>query len=320
MPANPLTLSDREEIRVGIASRLTDAQIARGLGRHRCTIGREIRRSGGRRRYRAASAQRRADRCRARPKIPRLSADPVLAAYVADRLNAKDSPWTISVELAAGTWGSSGSLSHETIYQAIYQRLLPGPIKRRTPHLQRFRRKRRGQKPPGSHSLGNYTSITERPEAANDRSEIGHLEGDLIVGAYNRSALITIVDRASRRVWLAKPASKSAPDVTPTLIGLLTQIPVTHTLTWDQGAEIARHETITKTTGIPIYITDPKSPWQRPTNENTNAHIRRYVGKGTNLKLLTQHDLHAIEHRLNTTPRRIFNNATANHIYDQLSR
>lgn len=314
MPAHPLTIDDREAIRVGIAENLPDGEIGRQLRRCRTTINREINRNGGRARYSAAAAQRRADQARRRPKVSKLVADPGLADAVIKGLEDLDSPMRISIELAA----KGRRVSHECIYQAIYNKVLPAGIHANL-HLRRRRRKRRKQADPGGHSLGQFNHISTRPKAADDRSEIGHLEGDLIVGASNGSALITVADRYSRYGWLSEVANKTAAALKPALIALLERIPpqLRLTLTWDQGSEIAQWQQIELATGIAIYITDPKSPWQRPTNENYNAHVRRHVGKGTNLNIYTPDDLRRIEHRINTIPRRIHNWATAHHIYTQ---
>lgn len=316
MPACPLTALEREEIRLGIERGLSDSVIAGGLGRHRVTVNREINRNGGRGGYSAVAGQLRADRCRGRPKVPILAADRVLRAHVGRRLRAKDSPMTISIELAAGKWAVTGAVSHETIYQGIYAGIFG---ESRTAHLRRRRRKHQGLAPPKTHSLGDFWSIHTRPSTALKRSEVGHLEGDLIVGAYNRSALITVVDRASRYLWIAPTRSKAAADVTTSLTRLLKQIPapLRRTLTWDQGAEIAGWARISERCGIKIYIADPRSPWQRPTNENINAHLRRYVGKSTNLNQISRQQLTAIQTRINTTPRRSLNWATANDYYQQ---
>ncbi len=317
MPVRPLTLAEREEIRVGIEQAMSDGEIAHCLGRCRTTINREINRNGGRDRYRAVRAQQRARRERGRPKTPILVDDPELAAEVTRRLEALDSPKRISIELAA----EGHHISHETIYQAIRisGRGLRDGLHRCLQHPRR-RRKHRGVKAPGSNSLGIYCRIHDRPAAATNRSEIGHLEGDLIVGAYNRSALITLFDRKSRHSWIEPVEAKTADAVYTSLSRLFTsRLPaaLVRTLSWDQGAEIARHIDLALAFDIEIYIADPKSPWQRPTNEAGNALIRRYVGKGTNLKRFTTNQLRHIEHRINTIPRPSLDWATAHHVYHQ---
>ena len=326
MPRNPLSREERELIAVGIALGDTNEVIGRELGRHPVTIGREISNNGGRSAYSAAKADQRACAQRARPKLTKLERDPLLAAHVGQRLDLLDSPKTIELELRRGLFPDlvGFSISHETLYAAAYSgRGLGAP--RRTPHLRRRRRKCRKsaaqQALKGSHSLGEFTSIHDRPAIAAERGEAGHLEGDLIVGAYNRSAMITLFDRASRRLWLSTALSKNAAKVQAALIELLDTIPpeVRKTLTWDQGSEIAGHRTIAETCGIKIYIADKNSPWQRPTNEAGNAFVRRYVGKGTDLNQITPQRLAWITNRINTTPRRSLGWNTAQTTYDQLT-
>jgi IS30 family transposase len=324
MACEPLSLSEREEIRVGIERAETDSEIGRRLGRPRCTIGREIARNGGRVRYRATRAQKRADKQRRRPKISALAADPVLAAHVTARLEAKDSPMTISIELARGVWGLVASISHEAIYQAIQAKGARGL--RAGLHLCLHRRRsyrKHHHTATKDTPLGVFNVIASRPAIALERTEVGHLEGDLIIGAYNRSALVTVFDRASRHCWLNRfPGSRQA-DQTRIAVGqILDRIPerLRRSLTWDRGREMAEHHLIATTWGIDIYFADPHSPWQRPTNENGNGLIRRYVGKSTDLSVYNDDDLRAIEHRINTTPRRSLNWATAHNHYHQLSR
>jgi IS30 family transposase len=320
MPARPLTLHEREAIRVGIERDEPDRLIGEALGRHRCTINAEICRNGGRGDYCAIDAQHRAEQQLSRPKVSKLVDDRALAAHVTKRLKAKDSPMTISIELARGVHGRVASISHECIYQAIYSvgRGLAAGLHVGL-HLKHRRRKHRGRTPMvATHSLGSFNLIGLRPKIAAQRIEVGHIEGDLIVGAYNRSAIATLFDRTSRYVWLTKlPHAKSADGVLAALIATLRRIPshLRVTLTWDQGSEMARHLELAERCGIDIYFAEPKAPWQRPTNENGNALVRRYVGKGTDLSIYTTTDLRAIERRINTIPRRSLNWATANDLY-----
>jgi IS30 family transposase len=324
MPAEPLSLSEREEIRAGIAAGESLTGIAAGLGRHRCTVSAEVARNGGRDLYRACAAEKRACRERARPKMARLVAEPALGWHVTQRLLARDSPMTISIELARGTHGLVAELSHEAIYQAIYargRRGLPtrvsGLLHRR--HRCRKRRLRPGEAPSRRSPLGLFNPISSRPAIAAGRSEVGHLEGDLICGAFNASAIVTVFDRTTRMVWLAGFGGRHDADAT---LDALTQIlgriepGLRRTLTWDQGREMARHATLTRTTGTPIYFADPHSPWQRPTNENGNGLLRRYFPKGTVLSIHTPDELRRVERRLNTMPRRSLNWHCAQDLYD----
>jgi len=317
MPANPLTLIDRAHISGGVTRNESCQLIGEGLGRCRTTISREIKRNGGRRKYCPEKADRRARRNRRRPKVPMLVGDVGLANEVQKRLQARDSPMRISIELRAEKlW-----ISHETIYRAVQQ---PERGLERGLHkllrLGRKSRKRQGFKPSRFNSLGIICLIHDRPQDALERTRFGHLEGDLIVGAMNRSALITVFDRKLRLLWLGDVASKSADDVKTGLCRLLARIPEQFrlSLTWDRGAELARHREIAFDSKIDIYFADPKSPWQRPTNENGNGLVRRHVGKGTDLSRFTLADLRHIESRINTIPRKMFDWETPQHKYDQL--
>jgi len=256
-------------------------------------------------------------------KDPLLVADPTLAEHVTERLKAKDSPMTISIELARGVYPDvAGKVSHETIYQAIYAHGRRGLDAGLHAGLHRRRRCRKhrvfGPPAPAKSPLGVFNLIGLRPLEADSREIVGHLEGDLICGSFNRSAIVTVFDRASRYCWLADlPEGHSAPATLAALVEMLDRIPeqLRRTLTWDQGSEMAEHATLAELSGIAVFFAEPHSPWQRPTNENGNGLLRRYVGKGTNLGVYTPDDLLAIEQRLNTMPRRSLGWNTAEHVY-----
>ncbi|MBK5222301.1 MAG: IS30 family transposase [Acidimicrobiia bacterium] len=166
--------------------------------------------------------------------------------------------------------------------------------------------------------LGAFNLIGLRPTVADGRSEVGHFEGDLIVGSFNRSAIVTVFDRASRKLWLADFAEDHGADATlAALAEILERIPpeLRRTLAWDQGREMARHHDLAELCGIDIYLAEPHSPWQRPTNENGNGLIRRYVGKGTDLGRFSPEDLRVIETRINTMPRRVLGWANAAEVF-----
>jgi transposase, IS30 family len=265
MPAVSLSLGEREEIRAGIERGETDSVIGRRVGRHRCTINEEINRNGGRAGYSAVEAQARAEAKRCRPKAPVFVADPVLAAHVTARLKAKDSPMTISKELARGVHGVTGSVSHECIYSAVYahgRRGLPAGLHKGLHRQQRCRKHRRNaaEALAAPCPLGAFNPIAERPAVAEARTEVGHLEGDLILGSFNRSAIVTVFDRASRYLWLADlPEGHTAEAVLAALNEILDRIPppLRRTLTWDQGREMARHVDLAEMTGIIVYFADP---------------------------------------------------------------
>ena len=316
-------LREREEIRHGIIRGETVTAIAVRIGRHRSTVSAEIARNGGRQAYRAWRAEDRALRYRKRPRTRLFERHPKLVAHVAKRLKAKDSPMRIAIELARGVYPKiTVTVSHETIYQEIYDHrrtALPRNAFRCLHRRRRVRFRQRSRRPKQHGWRRTITPIAKRPAIARTRLEVGHFEGDLLIGRYH-SALITVFDRASRHLWMAGLPDGHDSDLTlEALTKLLRRIPpeLRRTLTWDQGYEMARHQELARRCDVDVYFADVHSPWQRPTNENGNGLIRRYVGKRTDLATLTTRDIRNIEHRINTTPRRVLNWATAEEVYHQ---
>ncbi len=210
-------------------------------------------------------------------------------------------------------------VSRETITQAISRgdRGLDLGLWRQLHHQ---RRRRPGEQKRSV--LGQFRSIARRPADSGRRRQIGHLEGHLIIGANNASAVITIVDRVTRFCLLgALPDGYDAASATSCVIRLLRPIPQAgrRTLTWDQGQEMALWADIEHVLGTPIYFADPHAPWQRPVNENLNRLMRRWLAKSTDLSISTQADLDAIARRINHMPRRSLNWGHAHrHSYDAL--
>ena len=151
------------------------------------------------------------------------------------------------------------------------------------------------------------TMLDQRPAEAAGRSQAGHWEGDLITGASNRSAIGTVVDRASRfTILLHLPGRHTAEAVRDVLLAAMSQLPpsLRRSLTWDQGKELALHAEISAALSMPVYFCDKASPWQRPSNENTNGLLRQYFPKGSDLRAHSQQDLAAVAAELNARPRK----------------
>jgi IS30 family transposase len=305
-----LTTAEREDISRGIARGQTVRAMARTLGRAPSTISREIRRHGGRARYRAGRADRRAWRRTRRPKACRLATRRPLRTAVAGKLAQQWSPQQISHWLRR-TFRSDPEMqvSHETIYRSLFVQSR-GVLKRELlQHLRRQRQFRHARAAPRvGHRPGRIVgavSIRDRPAAAADRAVPGHWEGDLIVGRDHGSQVGTLVERQSRFVILVRLPRKDTETVVRALARRVHRLPdgLMKSLTWDRGTELASHQAFTIATNVQVYFCDPHSPWQRGSNENTNGLVRQYLPKGTDLSIYSQSQLDAIALRLNTRPR-----------------
>lgn len=306
-----LSQQEREEIALGLARKLSVAQIARQLGRHRSTVGREIERNArANGDYRAIAADRAAQLRRARPKAARLVVHGELRDAVQTRLSKHWSPEQIARTLRQDfpdrpeMW-----VSHETIYQSIYVQSR-GALRRELSACLRTGRairrpKRRADERRGR--IPDMIMISERPAEVTDRAVPGHWEGDLIIGKNGASAIGTLVERQTRFCLLLHlPVDHSAEAVRDAMLDTITTLP-THlrrSLTWDQGTEMHQHAEITLAADLPIYFCDPHSPWQRGSNENTNGLLRQYFPKSTDLSVHTRDHLDFVAAELNTRPRK----------------
>ena len=315
-------LSEQERVRI---ADLREAgagvrAIAEQTGRSPSTISRELRRNRdpGSGRYRPFTAHKLAAQRRARPRPGKIAGDPVLRRFVAERLEKRWSPEQVSQALRREFPGDAARhVVHETIYQAVYRPELGG-LSRELPArvLRTRRRRRRPHRRPGErrpNGIIAMTMVSQRPAPAADRSQAGHWEGDLITGASNRSAIGTLVDRASRyTILLHLPGRHTAEVVRDALITVMSALPpqLRRSLTWDQGKEMALHAEITAALGMPVYFCDKASPWQRPSNENTNGLLRQYFPKGSDLRAHGPGDLAAVAAELNARPRKTLDGDT----------
>ena len=304
-----LRLEEREEISRGIVAHRSVRAMARELGRPASTVSREIRRHGGRTQYRATQADDRAWQRARRPKVCRLRAQARLRHVVAAKLQADWSPEQIAAWLRRRyPHDSTMRLSHETIYRTLYVQARGALKQELVRHLRRQRslrrpRGRRAGPHPGGRIVG-AVSIAERPPAADDRAVPGHWEGDLLLGT-SRSQMATLVERHSRYVVLRKLRRRDTAEVVDALIAGVKRLPahLWRSLTWDRGLEMADHARFSVATDIQVFFCDPQSPWQRGSAENTNGLLRQYFPKGRDLTAVTQRQLDAVAHKLNTRPR-----------------
>ena len=304
-----LRLEEREEISRGVAAGRSVRRIARGLRRSPSTISREIRRNGGSRAYRANRADRRAWDRALRPKPCRLALYWELRWRVAQKLALQWSPAQISGWLKQQfPTDRDMRISHEAIYRCLFVQTRGVLNKELTAQLRTRRQMRHakgGQAKNGQGHILDMVSIRERPAEAEDRAVPGHWEGDLLTGA-NDTYIATLVERHSRFTMLVKLPRKDTTTVVATLAKHIRKLPeeLRRSLTWDQGKEMSGHKRFTVATNVQVYFCDPRSPWQRGSNENTNGLLRQYFPRGTDLSRFSQTYLNAIALRLNQRPRK----------------
>ena len=305
-----LSLAEREEISRGIARGESARVIGRTLGRSHTTVSREINRCGGRGRYRAHAAERAAWGRAKRPRATKLELCSELRELVIQRLEQDHSPQQISGWLRLSYPDNDQmQVSHETIYRALYVQARGSLRRELTRHLRTRRQKRfarahsnRGQ---GPGCIAGMVMISERPPEVADRAVPGHWEGDLLMGTRD-TAIATLVERQTRYCQLvALPEGTNAEPVCEALKASIITMPVQlrRSLTWDQGKEMAAHRRFSIETGVEVYFCDPRSPWQRGSNENTNGLLRQYFPKGKSLAGVTQAELDEVARKLNDRPR-----------------
>jgi len=275
-------------------------------------------------RYCHRHAQARAEARARRPRVGKLRpawgrAWPPLWQVVRDKLALRWSPVQICRWLRE-EYPDQPELhvSHETVYQAIYFQARGGMRQElaRQVALRSGRAGRQSQSRAAGAARSNRPwvvdfHISTRPAEVEDRAVPGHWEGDLVIGARGSSAIITLVERATRYVMLgALPDSRASESVIDVLIALMRRLPAElgKTLTWDQGAEMAQHTRFTLATDCKVYFCDPHSPWQRGSNENTNGLLRQYFPRSsTDFRKISQHELDAVARELNGRPRQTLN-------------
>jgi transposase, IS30 family len=305
-----LSFAEREEIALARAAGESVRWIARRLGRSPSTVSRELSRNADRDGcYRATSAHARAWERACRPKPAKLVVNARLRELVQADLERRYSPEQIAGRLRIQfpdepeMW-----VSAETIYQSLYV-TSRGALRR---ELSKCLRTGRALRKPGPRAAArnrapDMVNIAERPQEVDDRAVPGHWEGDLLIGKANRSAIGTLVERATGYALLvALPDGYKPEQVAPALAAKIKTLPdsLRRTLTWDQGPEMRDWKQVRIDTGIEIYFCDPHAPWQRGSNENTNGLLRQYFPKGTDLRIHSEQELDRVADELNDRPRK----------------
>jgi IS30 family transposase len=306
-----LSSVEREDISRGLAAGQSLRAIARGLSRSPSTVCREVGRNGGRRSYRASRAEVAAWARARRPKLCKLATNPRLRDVVEDKLALDWSPEQVARWLRRA-FPDEGEMrvSHETIYLSLFVQARGALRKQLTQHLRTGRVVRRSKahtaRGHGRGQIVGAATISERPAEANDRAVPGHWEGDLLIGGAH-SQIATLVERQTRFVMLVRlPDGRSTEHVVDQLAAHIGTLPaqLRRSLTWDRGLELAEHVRFSVATGVAVYFCDPRSPWQRGSNENTNGLLRQYFPKRANIAGYSQAELDAVAERLNGRPRR----------------
>jgi len=308
-----LNLEERIELEAALRAGDTQASIAARLARAAGTISREVALNGGPDHYRAAAAHRAAQRRRgtARRGDCAITAHPPLRDEVHARLRRGWSPEEIAGSLKTDypdfPWMHT---SHESIYRYVYvvargglQRELAACLRRH----HRTRKPRRRGVAATQGKLQDMVLIDQRPPEVETRLLPGHFEGDLILGAGNRSAVGVLVERTSRYTFLCHLPQKDATSVRAAFTRKLEALPapLLKSLTYDQGKEMAEHKRLAADLHLQVFFCHPHSPWERGTCESQNGRIRHYLPKGSDLSLVSHQQLSAYQEMLNERPRKI---------------
>ncbi len=306
-----LTLAEREKISQGLWKGESFVSIASRIHRPECTVSREVFRNVKvkKRSYHGALAHEKARGRSLHGRPKKMETDEKISAYVFQKLRLEWSPEEIAKRIRLEyPKDTSMRISHETIYQYLY--CLPrGELKKELMRGLRHERKMR-QPRINIHfkrqKIQDIVSISERPKETEGRRIPGHWEGDLMIGKGKKSAMGTLVERTTRLTLLVPLRKKDAFSVKEAFEKAFARVPekLKKSLTYDRGAEMARHKLFTEATGIKVYFADPYSPWQRGTNENTNGLIRQYFPKGTDFSLVSITTIKEAERRLNDRPRK----------------
>ena len=309
----PMTSQDRAVIAVAARAGWSHRRIGAAIDRDASVVCRELKRNRGRDgSYLGAVAHRSAHERRRRPRPFKLTRSPGLCARIERWMDDGWSPKLIARVLAADHAapgeGSMERVSHETIYRALYVQTrghLRADLHRQL-SLKRSRRKPQGTRSRGGPSYAEAFTIRQRPAEVEDRAVPGHWEGDLILGTGNGSAVGTLVERSTRfTILLHLPGRHDADTVATAMIREMSRLPehLRRSITWDRGSELAAYERIQLELGTTVFFCDPRSPWQRGSNENTNRLLRFWLEKGTDLSTHSPDDLARIAATLNRRPR-----------------
>ena len=290
-----LSREERYQIYSLRLAKQTISEIARLLGRHRSTISRELGRGRGLRGYRAEQACSKASE-RAKKSRNARRVDAKVWADVSFYLGLQWSPEQIASKL---------EVSHESVYLHVYANKAAGGQLHKNLRSQKPRRKRHLSGRDRRGQIPNRRPISERPEHIEQRRQVGHWEGDTVIGAAHKQAIVTLVERKSGFAVLAKVSNKTTDLVRRAIeIKLKPLCSRVKTLTVDNGKEFADHQAVDQALGIQTFFADPYCSWQRGSYENFNVLLRQYIPKKRRMETVTDEELAMIQNRLNHRPRK----------------
>jgi IS30 family transposase len=300
------------------------SEIAKEIGVHKSTINREFRKnitfvrtSLGSWQYKPNYAQTYADE-RHKRKCKYIKFTKKVEDFVREKLLQEWSPEQIS---GYAKRHFLFSISHERIYQFILaDKEKGGNLYKHLRHQHKKYRKRYGS-PQRQGPIKNRVMIHDRPEIINEKRRLGDWEIDTIIGKQHKQAIVTLVERVSKKTLIGQVGNKQASFVRSQVIRLLNGVkPYVLSITADNGVEFSQHEQIAATLETHIYFAHPYHSWERGLNENTNGLIRQYIPKGKDFDELTDIDIIEIQERLNNRPRKSLGYATPNEIFAELQR
>lgn len=319
-----LTFDERIEIEKLLSHKKSYGQIAGALNRNKSSIKREVCKQG-RDKYKALEGERLAvgSISNRRDGKTKMRQCPELEKYVLEKLNLRWSPWQIHVSLQRNfAENKAMQISHEAIYLYIYlhsKKELRGLLISELRQKRKYRGNVRRGKDKRT-TIVDPIRIDERPEEVKGRQIPGHWEGDLIMGKDRASAIGTLVERTTRTIILVPLKARDASTVRKAFEKEFKTIPkqMKKTLTYDNGSEMAEHKLFTKHTKVQVYFTHPYSPWERPTNENSNGLVRDYFPAGTDFNTISKERLKEVQNQLNERPRHVLDYKTPKEVFEEM--
>lgn len=316
-----LNLNEREDVSRYLVQNYSYRQIANALGRTVSTISREINKRGfNRLNYRAVLAEKARRLTKQSCRKRKIDKSPELKRAVTEHLELRWSPEQIAKRLKVlYPQDMKMHVSHETIYAYLYVHPRGSLKWRMLANLRRRHKNRRvkDKERKKTAPIQDYVSIDDRPKEVNDRKIAGHWEGDLIMGALNKSAIGTLVERKTRLTLLVKLVKKDAASVCEAFANKFNELPakIKKSLTYDHGCEMAQHKKFTEDTQVKVYFAHPHSPWERGTSENTNMLVRDFFPKGTDFTKISDSEIQKVQDLLNDRPRKAHNFYTPNEVF-----